>query len=339
MPEQKLHRDPRNGSVLVASVLRQEMDRDATVLVFGEDVAALGGVFGATRQLARTFGKDRVFDTPISESAFVGMAVGAAQAGLRPVVELMFADFIGVCFDQVANQMAKNTYMSGGVVKVPLVLRTAAGCIGSAAQHSQVLSGTFAHIPGLKVLLPATPADLQSMLVAAVRDNDPVIFIEHKNLLRNRVEDLPYNDVTPAGTVIEPAALGKLRRLQDGDDVTIVASGWMVQEAVLAARTLANESISAGVVDLRSLVPLDRDGLADIGALCDRMLIVDEDYLNYGLTGEVMASIVERLGPSAPRMARLAPAVPVPASRVLEQEIVPNVSSICAAVHRLLDQP
>jgi pyruvate/2-oxoglutarate/acetoin dehydrogenase E1 component len=176
MAEHKVPGDKRNGSVLVASALRQEMERDDRVIVFGEDVAGLGGVFGATRQLARTFGPGRVFDTPISETAFVGMSVGAAQSGLRPVVELMFADFVGVCFDQVANQMAKNHYMSGGVVTVPLVLRSAVGCIGSAAQHSQVLSGTFGHIPGLKVVMPATPGDLQSLLVTAVRDDDPVVF-------------------------------------------------------------------------------------------------------------------------------------------------------------------
>lgn len=338
MSEQNRVSDKRNGSVLVSSVLHQEMDRDESILVFGEDVAALGGVFGATRQLARTFGSERVFDTPISESAFVGMAVGAAQAGLRPVVELMFADFVGVCFDQIANQMAKNHYMSGREVKVPMVLRTAAGCIGSAAQHSQVLSGTFAHIPGLKVLFPATPSDLQSMLVTAIRDDDPVIFIEHKNLLRNRVEALPYNDVSPPGTVIEPSELGKVRRLKDGTDITVIASGWMVQEAIAAAHALAAESVSVGVIDLRSLVPLDRDGLAEQASQCDRILVVDEDYLHYGLSGEVIASITERLGSRSPTMARLGPTVPVPASHVLEKQVVPDTPSITAAIHQLLEQ-
>jgi pyruvate/2-oxoglutarate/acetoin dehydrogenase E1 component len=338
MAEHKVPGDKRNGSVLVASALRQEMERDDRVIVFGEDVAGLGGVFGATRQLARTFGPGRVFDTPISETAFVGMSVGAAQSGLRPVVELMFADFVGVCFDQVANQMAKNHYMSGGVVTVPLVLRSAVGCIGAAAQHSQVLSGTFGHIPGLKVVMPATPGDLQSLLVTAVRDDDPVVFLEHKKLLKTRAEDLAYNDAVAPGTPIEPAPLGQIRRLRTGGDVTVIASGWMVQESLLAAEALSSQSTSVGVVDVRSLVPLDRDGLAEIAAASDRILIVDEDYLRYGLTGEIIASIVERLGKGAPRLARLAPDVPVPASRVLEQQVVPDVTSISAAIHRLLAQ-
>ena len=203
--------DTRTGAHLVAAALAQEMDRDPAVIVFGEDVARLGGVFGATRGLARRFGDRRVFDTPVSETAFVGMAVGAAQAGLRPVVEIMFADFIGVCYDQVLNQMAKNTYMSGARVRVPVVLRTAAGCIGSAAQHSQVLSATFAHIPGLKVAYPASHGDLAGMLVAAVRDDNPVVVLEHKWLLKSRVPDLAFNDAAPAGAPIEERPLGALR--------------------------------------------------------------------------------------------------------------------------------
>ncbi|MBA2559411.1 MAG: alpha-ketoacid dehydrogenase subunit beta [Propionibacteriales bacterium] len=338
MTEHTVGRDKRNGAVLVAGALRQEMDRDDRVVVFGEDVAALGGVFGATRQLARRFGPERVFDTPISETAFVGMAVGAAQSGLRPVVELMFADFIGVCFDQVANQMAKNHYMSGGAVTVPLVMRSAVGCIGSAAQHSQVLSGTFSHIPGLQVVLPATPGDLQSLLVTAIRNDDPVVFLEHKKLLKTRVDDLAFNDVTALGSTIMPAPLGQLRQLRDGSDVTIVASGWMVQESLLAAHTLAAQAISVAVVDLRSLVPLDRDGLAEIATRSERILVVDEDYLGFGVTGEVVASIVERIGPRTPPIARLAPDVPVPASRVLEQEVVPEAESIVVAIHRLLER-
>jgi acetoin:2,6-dichlorophenolindophenol oxidoreductase subunit beta len=328
--------DARTGSHLVAELLARQMEQDESVVVFGEDVADLGGVFGATRRLARRFGDSRVFDTPISEAAFIGMAVGAAQAGLRPVVELMFVDFIGVCYDQVLNQMAKNHYMSGGEVRLPLVLRTAVGCIGSAAQHSQVLSATFAHIPGLKVAFPGTPGDLQGMLRTALEDDNPVVFLEHKHLLKAKVSALVLNDAPAPRTYAEPVPFGQLRRLTDGADLTIVTIGWMVQIALQAAADLAAEGISAGVVDLRTLAPLDRSGLVREAARTDRLLVVDEDYRGFGCTGEVMATIAEILGRDAPLMARLAPVVPVPASLVLEREIVPSAASIGSAARKLL---
>lgn len=332
MPESTSASDRRTGSHLVAAVLMEEMQQDDRIVVFGEDVGALGGVFGATRRLQREFGDTRVFDTPISETAFVGMAVGAAQAGLRPVVEIMFVDFIGVCFDQVLNQMAKNHYMSGGRVRVPLVMRAAVGSIGSAAQHSQVLSATFAHIPGVKVLFPATPGDLQGLLVAAIRSDDPVVFLEHKWLLKSRLVELPFND---ADSPVEPPAIGKVRRIRNGSDVTIIASGWMVQQAVLAARELAAEGISAGIVDIRSLVPLDREGLASEALRAPCALIVDEDFAGFGTTGEVMASIAERI-PGEVRMARHALEVPQPAALVLEEQVVPSARSIALQAKRLL---
>jgi acetoin:2,6-dichlorophenolindophenol oxidoreductase subunit beta len=328
--------DRRNGSQLVASVLMQEMERDGSIVIFGEDVATLGGVFGCTRGLAKRFGPGRVFDTPISETAFVGMAIGAAQAGLRPVVELMFVDFLGVCFDQIANQMAKNRYMSGGAVRVPLVLRTAAGNIGSAAQHSQVLSATFAHLPGLKVVFPGSPGDLQSLLVAAIRSDDPVIFLEHKWLLKSRVSELPLGDAVPDGEEVAPLGFGKLRRIGEGGDVAVVTAGYMVQLAVKAAAELGNAGIHASVIDLRTLVPLDRDGLATEAARVSNILVVDEDYCDYGMTAEVIASIAERLGGDAPRMARHALEVPQPASLVLEEEVVPSQASIVAAARKLV---
>ena len=292
--------DARTGSHLVAEVLAHQMALDDSMVVFGEDVANLGGVFGATRRLARQFGDERVFDTPISETAFIGMAVGAAQAGLRPVVELMFVDFIGVCFDQVLNQMAKNHYMSGGGVRLPLVLRTAVGCIGSAAQHSQVLSATFAHIPGLKVVFPGTPGDLQGLLRTALDDANPVVFLEHKQLLKSRVSSLPHDDAPAPRTLAEPVPFGQLRRLAPGDDLTIVTVGWMVQLALQAAAQLAAEGISAGVIDLRTLVPLDRAGLVDAAGGTGGLLVVDEDYRGFGFTAEVMAVIAETLGRDAP---------------------------------------
>ena len=335
MPESTSAADRRTGSHLVAAVLMDEMQRDDRIVTFGEDVGALGGVFGATRRLQRTFGDTRVFDTPISETAFVGMAIGAAQAGLRPIVEIMFVDFIGVCFDQVLNQMAKNHYMSGGRVRVPLVMRTAVGSIGSAAQHSQVLSATFAHIPGIKVLFPATPGDLRGLLVAAIRSDDPVVFLEHKWLLKSRLAELPFNDANSPDLPVEPAAIGRVRRIRDGSDVTIIAGGWMVQQAVLAARDLESEGISAGVVDIRSLVPLDREGLASEALRAPCALIVDEDFAGFGTTGEVMASIAERIGGEV-RMARHAPDVPQPAALVLEEQVVPSARSIALQAKRLL---
>lgn len=328
--------DTRTGSHLVAEILAHRMRQDESIVVFGEDVADLGGVFGATRRLAREFGDDRVFDTPISETAFIGMAVGVAQAGLRPVVELMFVDFIGVCFDQVLNQMAKNHYMSGGEVTLPLVLRTAVGCIGSAAQHSQVLSGTFAHIPGLKVVFPGTPGDLQGLLLTALSDDNPVVFLEHKMLLKSRVAELPHNDARPPRSVGEPIPFGQLRRLGEGTDVAIVTVGWMVQLAQVAAAELASDGISASVIDMRTLVPLDRDGLLREASRTSRMLVVDEDYCGFGFASEIMAVVAESLGRDAPRMARLAPSVSIPASLVLEQEVIPSAVSIAVAARRLV---
>ena len=296
----------------------------------------MGGVFGASRTLQERFGEDRVRDTPISETAFVGLAIGAAQAGMRPVVELMFVDFLGVCFDQILNQMAKNVYMSGATVRMPLVVRTAVGCIGAAAQHSQVLSATFAHVPGLKVAFPSSPGDACRLLRTAIRDDNPVIFLEHKMLLKTRVRDLAWAD--DADDRDEPDELGRLRRLRLGDDVTIVSAGWMVQESMRAAEQLAESGVEAEVIDLRTLVPLDRAGLVDVARDARGLLVVDEDYRDFGMCAEIMATIAEELGPAAPPMARLAPDVPIPASRVLEQELLPSPNSIAAAARRLLER-
>jgi acetoin:2,6-dichlorophenolindophenol oxidoreductase subunit beta len=328
--------DTRTGSHLVAAVLREEMARDPSVVVFGEDVAQLGGVFGATRRLRREFGDERVFDTPVSETAFVGMAVGAAQAGLRPVAELMFVDFAAVCFDQLANEMAKNHYMSGGRVQLPVVVRSAVGSIGSAAQHSQILSATFAHVPGLKVVIPGSHGDLQRLLVTAIRDDSPVVFLEHKRLLKARVDALALSDALPAGEPVEPEPLGRLREVRHGSDLVVVTAGWMVQESLQAAAALDSRGISAGVVDLRCLVPLDRDGLAEVASRAPRVLVVDEDYTTYGMAAEVICTIAERLGPGGPVMARIGLDVPLPASRVLEDEVLPGAAMIAGAATALL---
>ena len=286
----------RNTSQLIAETLGSELERDPAVFLLGEDVGRLGGVFGASRALQERFGADRVRDTPISETAFVGLAIGAAQAGLRPVVELMFVDFLGVCFDQILNQMAKNVYMSGATVRMPLVVRTAVGCIGAAAQHSQVLSATFAHVPGLKVVFPSSPGDACRLLRTAIRDDNPVVFLEHKMLLKTKVRDLAWAD--DAEDRDEPDELGRLRRLREGDDVTIVSAGWMVQESMRASELLAESGVEAGVVDLRTLVPLDRAGLVAVAREARGLLVVDEDYRDYGMCSEIMATVAEELGAS-----------------------------------------
>jgi pyruvate dehydrogenase E1 component beta subunit len=323
-----------NTSQLIADVIAQEMERDPRIVVLGEDVAELGGVFGATRRLKRTFGDERVRDTPISEAAFIGLAIGSAQAGLRPIVELMFVDFLGVCFDQIMNQMAKNTYMSGGRMRVPLVLRTAVGSIGAAAQHSQVLSATFAHIPGLKVVYPSTPGDACGLLRTAIRDDNPVVFLEHKMLLKTHISELAWAEDLELRD--RPATFGKARVLRPGSDVLIVSAGFTVQHSIRAADALAGEGISASVVDIRTLVPLDRDGLAEAASGSAAVLVVDEDYHDYGMCSEVMASIAERLGPAAPRLARHAPNVPLPANKALEELLLPGPASIARAARELL---
>jgi acetoin:2,6-dichlorophenolindophenol oxidoreductase subunit beta len=324
-----------NMSQLLSRALAAEMERDQRVIVLGEDVGALGGVFGVTRNLQRRFGQERVLDTPISEMAFTGLAVGAAQAGLRPVCELMFVDFIGVCLDQVFNQAAKNAYMSGGAVSVPLVLRTAVGLIGAAAQHSQVLTGLFAHLPGLKVVMPGAPGDGPGLLLTAIRDPNPVVFLEHKLLLKSRGKNVPHPGAVDATD--EPIPFGKAAIVRPGTDITIATAGWTVQQSLHAAATLADEGISVEVVDLRTLVPLDRETLVSSTARTGRLLVVDEDYLSFGMSGELVAIVCEELWEQRPRVARHAlPDVPIPASKPLEDAVMPNPASIAQAARQLV---
>jgi acetoin:2,6-dichlorophenolindophenol oxidoreductase subunit beta len=324
-----------NMSQLISRALEAEMERDDRVVVFGEDVGALGGVFGATRNLQRRFGERRVLDTPISEMAFTGLAVGAAQAGLRPVVELMFVDFIGVCLDPVFNQAGKNAYMSGGAVSVPLVLRTAVGLIGAGAQHSQVLSGLFAHLPGLKVVMPGAPGDGPGLLLSALRDPNPVVFLEHKLLLKQRAGSAHHPGAIDR--LDEPIPFGQAAIARPGNDVTIATTGWTVQQSVEAATELAHEGIDAEVVDMRTMVPLDRETLISSAARTGRLLVIDEDYLSYGVSGELVAIVCEELWEQRPRVARHALAdIPIPASRPLEEAVMPNPRSIADAARRLV---
>jgi pyruvate dehydrogenase E1 component beta subunit len=324
----------------ISEAIAQEMKRDDTVFVMGEDIGAYGGIFGATSGLLEQFGKDRIMDTPISETAFIGTATGAAAAGLRPIVELMFVDFFGVCMDQIYNHLAKNTYMSGGHVKLPVVLTTAiGGGYNDAAQHSQCLYGTFAHLPGIKVVVPSNAYDAKGLMTQAIRDDNPVMFMYHKGIM-----GLPWmaylegssNDVPQEAYTIP---FGQAHVVREGSDVTIVAVSQMVQKAVLAAQELDRQSIHAEVLDLRTLVPLDVESVLKSVRKTGRLLVADEDYLGFGLSGEIAAVIAEHLDTvrlKAPIKRLAVPNVPIPYSRPLEQFVIPQVKHIVHAVQELI---
>jgi pyruvate dehydrogenase E1 component beta subunit len=327
-------------SQAISESVSQEMTRDENVFVMGEDIGGYGGIFGATAGLLEKFGRERVMDTPISESAFIGAATGAAAAGLRPIVELMFVDFFGVCMDQIYNHLAKNTYMSGGSVRLPVVITTAiGGGYGDAAQHSQCLYATFAHMPGLKVVVPSNAYDAKGLMAQAIRDDNPVIFMYHKGIM-----GLPWmaylegsTNAVPEQSYVIPFGVAKV--VQEGTDVTIVTISQMVQKALLAAMILEKQGISAEVVDLRTLVPLDRATVLASVAKTGRLLVVDEDYLGFGMTGEISAIVAENLDKlvlKSPVMRLAVPNVPIPFSRPLEQFVIPQVASIVESVEKLM---
>lgn len=326
-----------NVSQCVAEALYLEMERDSSVVVIGEDVGLQGGVFGATRGLQKAFGPDRVLDTPISETAITGMGVGLAIDGFRPVLEIMFVDFIGVCLDQVYNSIAKNHYMSGGKVKMPIVVKTAGGCIGSGAQHSQCLWGTFAHLPGLKVVTPSNPYDAKGLMASAVESDDPVVYIEHKKLLLTRAEDFPFGTDVPKERFTIP--LGQASIVREGEDVTVVTLSGSVLDAYAAASRVADEGLSVEVVDLRSVVPLDMQTIIDSVRKTGRLLVVDEDYLSFGLSGEIIARLVERHELPAVVRRLAVPDVPIPGALSLEQAVVPNVDSIASTLREITRNP
>jgi acetoin:2,6-dichlorophenolindophenol oxidoreductase subunit beta len=326
----------RPASAFVAEAIGLEMERDDRIVVLGEDVGRMGGVFGSTRDLQRRFGPWRVRDTPIAEMSFTGMGVGLAMAGYRPLVEIMFVDFIGVCLEQVYNAAAKNRYMSGGRVAMPIVFKTAGGILGAAAQHSQCLWGLFAHLPGLKVVVPSSPYDLKGLMAASLESPDPVVFIEHKSLLVRRAEQFAHGAAVPEDRYTVP--LGRAATVRDGRDLTIATLGLTVSLALEAAGALAAEGVEAEVVDLRSVVPLDVETVARSAARTGRLLVVDEDYLSFGLSAELLTRTVERLGLGGLQaVARHAvPDVPIPAAQTLEQAVLPSAASIAAAARRLL---
>lgn len=318
----------------MAEATAQEMRIDLSVFVMGEDIGALGGVYGNTRGLIEEFGAERIRDTPISETAFIGAAVGAAQDGMRPVVELMFVDFFGVCFDAIYNLMAKNIYFSGGNVKVPMVLMTSTGGgYSDGGQHSQCLYGTFSHLPGMKVVAPSNAYDAKGLMTAAMRDDSPVVYMYHKGL-----QGMGWLGTEAGATVHVPEEsytleIGKAKVVREGKDVSIVSCGMGVHNALKAAKKLEAQGVSAEVVDLVSLVPLDRETIRASVAKTGRLIVVDEDYMSYGLSGEIIASVTEHdisVLKAAPKRVAF-PDVPIPFARVMEQFCLPNPDKIVAA--------
>ncbi|MGI5840092.1 MAG: alpha-ketoacid dehydrogenase subunit beta [bacterium] len=310
--------------------LREEMERDNTVFIAGEEVGFTGGIYGVTKGLMAKFGRERVRDTPISETAIIGLANGAAAAGLRPLVEIMYQDFMAVCMDQIVNQGAKMTYMFGGQVKLPLVIRTQCG-VGrqQGAQHSQSLEAWFAHIPGLKVVMPSTPYDAKGLIKTAIRDNNPVIFIEHKMLYR-------LKGSVPEREYVIP--LGQADVKQAGDAVSIVATSWMVHKALAAAAELAQSGIACEVIDLRTVSPWDKRTVLESVRKTGRLVIVHEAVRTGGFGGEVAATVAEEAFAAlkAPIRRVTAPDIPVPFSPRLEEYFIPEAKDIIAAVKDVL---
>ncbi len=312
--------------------LMQLMAEDENVLVIGEDVAHYGGVFHAFDGLLKTYGDKRVIDTPISEMGFIGMGVGAAARGLRPVCDLMFFDFIGVAMDQLYNQAAKLKFMFGGDVSVPLTLTTAGGAgLSAGPQHSQSLEAWLAHVPGLKVVLPSSPYDVKGLMVAAVRDDNPVVVVLNKRMLGSR---------GPVPEEIYEIPLGQANVLRPGRDVTVIALGRMVPESMTAAEELAKEGTQVEVIDLRTVQPLDSAAILASVRRTNRALVVHEAVTFGGIGAEVAAQIQEEAFDylDAPVLRLGAPFAPVPFSPVLERAYIPDSNRIVAGVQRLLER-
>lgn len=310
----------------VAVGLAQEMERDRSVVMIGEDIGVAGGVFKATVGLIEKFGPERVRDTPISEQAIIGAAMGAAMTGLRPVAELMFADFVSVCHDLIVNQIAKARYMTDGQVTVPLVVRFGnGGGLHFGAQHSQSVESWLMAVPGLKVVVPSTPADVVGLMAAAVRDDDPVMFLEEKALY-------PTNGEVPDGEHVDELGTARVRRA--GSDVTIVALGTMVHRALAAADELAAEGTDCEVIDLRSLVPLDVSTVAASVAKTSRLFTVEENPRLCGWGAELVSIIAEECfyDLDAPVRRITAPHVPLPAADSLEDATIPSVDHVVSSV-------
>ncbi|MEU2269040.1 alpha-ketoacid dehydrogenase subunit beta [Streptomyces olindensis] len=313
----------------VAEGIAREMRRDASVVCLGEDIGAAGGVFKTTTGLLKEFGPERVWDTPISEQAIVGAAMGAAMTGTRPVAEIMFSDFLACCWDYLANEIPKVRYMTGGQVTVPLVVRTAnGGGLGFGAQHSQATENWALTVPGLKIAAPATPSDVIGMMAAAIRSDDPVVFFEHKALLAAK------GAPPPPGHVVE---LGRAAVVREGEDVTLVALASMVPLALKAADALSGEGIEAEVVDLRCLVPLDAATILASLRRTSRLVTVEENPYQGGW-GATVVSIVADEGfglLDAPVRRVAGECVPLPFADALEEQVIPTIDKVVRAVRGL----
>ncbi|WP_369046701.1 alpha-ketoacid dehydrogenase subunit beta [Sinomonas sp. P10A9] len=323
-----------NTAKALQEAIGSQMEANPEVFVMGEDVGAYGGIFSSTTGLLDRFGPQRVIDTPISETAFIGLGIGAAVEGMRPIVELMFVDFFGVCMDQIYNHMAKIHYESGGNVRVPMVLMTATGGgYSDGAQHSQSLWGTFAHLPGMKVVVPSTPYDAKGLMTAAIQSDDPVVYMFHKGVM-----GLPWmaKNKRSIGAVPEQdyiVPIGKARVAREGTDVSIVTLSLSVHHSLDVAEKLEGEGISVEVLDLRSVVPLDREAIVATAAKTGRVIVVDEDYQSFGLSGEIAATLAENAASRGAAFSRVCvPDVPIPYARDLEYAVLPTPARIEAAV-------
>ncbi len=314
----------------IRDALHEEMERDPEVCLYGEDIT-LGGPFGATKNLVDSFGEDRVRNTPISEATVVGLAVGAATMGARPVVEVMFVDFITLAMDQLVNHGAKLHYMTGGQLSVPLTVRATFGIAGGwGAHHSQSLEAWLMHVPGLKVAMPSCASDAKGLLKAAVRDDNPVVFLEHRNLYFSREESPPNGGVIPLGRAA-------VRRV--GADITVVALSWMVDAALAAAERVAADGIDVEVVDPRTLVPLDLEPIVESARKTSRVIVAHEGVVNAGAGAEIVASVQEAAFGylDVPVLRVGAPFAPVPASPVLERRFRPGVDDIERAMRACMN--
>ena len=334
MPETVTAADQRELTLgeAVRDAIAEEMRRDPTVFLMGEDVAEAGTPFKVLTGLSGEFGTDRVIDTPISEAGFSGLGVGAAMTGTRPIIDIMFGDFVCLIMDQMVNQAAKVHYMSGGKWKVPMVLRTTLGATRrSAAQHSQSLQAWFAHIPGLKVVMPSTPYDAKGLMKSAIRDDNPVIFYEDKMMFR-------FKGPVPTEEYTIPLGVADIKR--PGDDVTIVATSSMVQVALGAAKMLEDADISAEVIDPRTLWPLDEKTIIESVKKTSRAIVVDEGYERYGVTAEIAAVIAEGafhyLDGPVKRIGAMH--VPIPFSPSLEDATVPSEQQVFDAARALCNR-
>ncbi len=314
----------------IREALRHEMARDERVVLLGEDIGAYGGAFKVTRGLLDEFGPERVIDTPISEAAVTGICAGAAMTGMRPVMEIMFMDFITLAFDQLLNHAAKYRYMYGGAVKVPMVIRTpTGGGRGYGATHSQSLESWTAKIPGVKVVAPAFCEDARGMLISAIRDDNPVVFVEHKKL---------YGTKGELGDEAKAAPLEKARVVKEGSDVTVISYSWMLHRCLEAARELEKEGVSCRVLDLRSLKPLDEEAVFEAVEATGRVVLAEEGVRTMGIGAELAARIAEEclFSLDAPPVRVAAPDTHIPCSPPLEKAVIPGPAAVIQAVRRVM---